>query len=99
MSDTGKGVRGKLDEDKNKSETGQKMTGLGLLQLILYSPNNDTLERLYLELLGPVVLMIDLSRPASPPLRSSNTASGLREATAMEKHRVWMDVPSRFGAH
>ena len=45
MSDTGRGVRGKLDEDENKSETGRKMTGLGLLQLILYSPNNDTLER------------------------------------------------------
>lgn len=27
MSDTGKGVRGKLDEDENKSETGRKMTG------------------------------------------------------------------------
>jgi hypothetical protein len=45
MSDTGKGVRGKLDEDENKSETGRKMTGLGLLQLLPYSPNNDTLKR------------------------------------------------------
>ena len=44
MSNTGKGVRGKLDEDEDKSETGRKMTGLGLLQLILYSPNNDALE-------------------------------------------------------
>ena len=29
---------------QDKSETGRKMTGLGLLQLILYSPNNDTIE-------------------------------------------------------
>jgi hypothetical protein len=45
MSGTGKGERGELDEDENKSETGREMTGLGLLRLILYSPNNDTLER------------------------------------------------------
>ena len=55
------------------------MTGLGLLQLILYSPNNDTLERLYLELPGPIVLTIERSRTASLPLHSSNKASGLRE--------------------
>jgi hypothetical protein len=45
MSDTGRGVRRKLDEDENESETRGKTTGLGLLQLILYSPDNNTLER------------------------------------------------------
>jgi hypothetical protein len=45
MSDTGRHVRGEnWVKAKAKVRENEKMTGLGLLRLILCGPNNDTLE-------------------------------------------------------